>query len=92
MNGKTNENVIVKENGINNPLIQPIDSLIDDSKRGFHNKHFDAFDHICEYVLNFTNIGNNETVNFIISDKSMGLFEINKKLTLARQIVLNLIK
>ena len=41
--------------------------------------------HLCEYDLNFTNITNNEPVNFTISDKSIGLYELNKKLTVARQ-------
>ena len=79
MNGIMNENVIVKEYEFNNPHIQQIDSLIDNSIRDCHNKYFHTFDHICEYDLNFTNIGNNETVNFTISDKSMGLYELNKK-------------
>ena len=48
-------------------------------------KYFHTFDHICEYDLNFTNIGKNETVNFTISDKSIGLYELNIKLTLARE-------
>ena len=69
----------------NNPDIQKIDSLIDNTIRDCHNKYFHTFDHICEYDLNFTNIGNNESVNFTISDKSMGLYEINKKLTIARE-------
>ena len=36
-------------------------------------------------ILIFTNNTNNRTVNFSISDKSMGLYELNKKLTLARE-------
>ena len=47
-------------------------------------KFFHTFDHICEYKLNFTNIANNETVNFTISDKRMVSYELNKKLTVAR--------
>ena len=85
MNGITKENVIVKEYEIDNPLIQKIDSIIDSCIRDCHNKYFLTFDHICEYNLNFTNITNNETVNFLISDKSMGMYELNKKLTLARE-------
>ena len=85
MNGITKENVIVKEYEIHNPLIQKIDSVIDNCIRDCHNKYFHTFDHICEYNLNFTNITNNETVNFLISDKSMGMYELNKKLTLARE-------
>ena len=86
MNGEPNENDIVRENEFDNPPIQNIDSIVDNSIRDCHNKYFHTFDHICEYDLNFTNITNNEIVNFTISDKSMGLYELNKKLSLARQI------
>ena len=80
-----NENVIVKEYEFNNPVITKIDSLIDNSIRHCHNKYFHTFDHICEYSLNFTNTTNNESVNFTISEKSMGMYELNKKLTIARE-------
>ena len=80
-----NENVIVKEYNFVNPLIQKIDSLIDNSIRDCQNKYFHTFGHICEYDLNFANITNNETVNFTISDKCMGMFELNKKLAIARE-------
>ena len=73
MNGKTNENVIVKEYEFKNPPIQKIDSIIENSIRDCHDKYFHTFDHICEYDLNFTNISNNETVNFTISHKCMGM-------------------
>ena len=85
MNSITKENVIVKEYEFDKPLIQKIDSIIDNCIRDCHNKYFHTFDHICEYNLNFTNIANNETVNFLISDKSMGMYESNKKLTIARE-------
>ena len=86
MDGMMNENqlTIVKEYEFNNPLIQQIDSLIDNSIRDCHHKYFHTFDHICEFNLNFTNIANNESVNFTISDKIMGSYELNKKLTIAR--------
>ena len=86
MNGIMNENQLhlAKEYKFDNPLIQNIDSLIDDSIRDFHNKYFHTFDHICEYNLSFTDITNNEIVNFTISDKNMGVFELNKKLAIAR--------
>ena len=51
MNGKTNENVIVIEYEFNNPHIQKIDSLIDNSIRDCHNEYFHTFDHIYEYDL-----------------------------------------
>ena len=85
MNGITKENVIVKEYEYDKPLIQKIDSIIDNCIRDCHNKYFHTFDHICEYDLNFTNTTNNETVNFTISDKSMGMYELNTKLTIARE-------
>ena len=54
MNGKTNEKVIVKEYEFDEPLIQKIDSMIDNSKRDFRNKHFHTFDHICVYGIKLT--------------------------------------
>ena len=74
-----NKNVIVKEYDFNTLPIQKIDFLIDNSIRGCQDKYFHTFDHICEYDLNFTNIGNNERVNFTITHKSVGLYELNKK-------------
>ena len=79
-----NEKVIVKEHEFKNPLIQKIGSLIDNCIRDCHDQYFHTFDHICEYVLNFTNIGFNETVNFTISDKCMGMYELNQNLAIAR--------
>ena len=80
-----NELYVVKEYIFDNPLITKIDSIIDDCYRDCHNKYFHTFDHICEYDLNFTNTTNNEIVNFTISDKGLNLYELNKKLTLARE-------
>ena len=79
-----NQLTIVKEYDFDNPPIKEIDSLIDNSIRDCHNKYFHTFAHICEYDLNFTNITNNGTVNFTISDKCMGMYELNKKLAIAR--------
>ena len=85
MNGIMNENQLhlVKEYKFDNPLIQNIDSIIDNSIRDCHKKYFHTFDHICEYNLSFTNITNNESVNFTISDRIMGMYELNKKLSIA---------
>ena len=79
-----NQLIVVKEYEFNNPLIQKIDSIIDNSIRDCHHKYFHTFDHICEYDLNFTNTTNNESVNFTISDKIMSSYELNKKLAIAR--------
>ena len=80
MNDVMNEIVMVKVYELDKPLFQKMDFLIDNSIRDCHNKFFHAFDHICEYGLSFTSIDNNELVNFTISDKSMNLFEFNKKI------------
>ena len=80
-----NELYVVKEYKFDNPLIQKTDSLIDISIRDCHSKYFHTFVYVCEYNINFTNITNNEIVNFTISDKSMGLYDLNKKLSIARQ-------
>ena len=81
-----NENILVKEYKLNKPFIQKIESLIDNSIRDCHNKCFHTFDHICEYDLSFTSLGTDETVNFTLSDICMGLYELNKKLTVARGV------
>ena len=86
-----NQLTIVEEYEFDNPSIQKINFLIDISIRDCHNKYFHTFDHICEYDLNFTNITNNETVNITISGKTMGMYGMNQKITVARQRVLNLI-
>ena len=87
MNGIMNENqlTIVKEYNFDNPLIQNINSIISECYRDCHHKYFHTFDFICEYNPNFRNINNNESVNFTISHKSMGMYELNQKLTLAKQ-------
>ena len=88
MNALINENElkVVKKYEYDTPVITEIDSIIDKSIRDCYSKYFhDAFDINYEYYLNFTNITNNETVNFKISDKSMGVYELNKKLKLARK-------
>ena len=85
MNGIMNEKVIAKEYDFNKPLIQKIDSITDKCIRNCHDIYFHTFDHICEYDLNFTNISNNETVNSTVFDKSMGLYQLNGNVTLARE-------
>ena len=83
MDGIMNNNqlTIVKEYNFDNPPIQNIISTISECYRDCHHKYFHTFDFICEYNLNFTNTNNNAPVIFLISDKSMGMYE----LTLAKQ-------
>ena len=82
---KNNQLTIFKEYNFDNPPIQNINSIISECYSDCHHKYFHTFDFICEYNLNFTNNTNNESVNFTISDENMGMYELNQKLTLAKQ-------
>ena len=80
-----NEIYLVKDYKFDKPLIHKIDSIIDDCYRDCHNKYFLTFKYVCIYDIKLTNVTNNEIINITISDRSIGLFEINKKLTLGRE-------
>ena len=82
MNGIINENKlsIGKEYEFENPLIQNIDSIIDKCYRDCHNNYYHTFEYECVYDLNFTN-----DINFTISGKNPGVYELNKKSALARE-------
>ena len=82
-----NENAlyVVKEYKFDNPLITKIDSIIDVCYRDCHNKYFHTFKYVCIYDITLTNITNNDIINITISDESLVLYELNKKLTIARQ-------
>ena len=80
-----NELHVVKEYNFDNPPITKIDSIIDGCYRDCHNKYFHIFKYVCIYDVILKNTTNNEIINTSISDESLGLFELNIKLTLARQ-------
>ena len=80
-----NELYVVKEDKFHNPLVQKIDYRIDSCYKDCHNKYFHTFKFVCIYDIKLTNITNNAINNISISDESMNLFELFKKLTLARQ-------
>ena len=80
-----NELYVVKESKFDNPLFHKIDSIIDSCYRDCHNKYFHTFKYVCIYDIKLSNITNNEIINISISADSMNLFELNKKLTLARR-------
>ena len=81
-----NELYIVKEYKFDSRLITEIESIKDKRFRDCHNSYFHNFKYEFSYDIKLTNITINETINMTISDKSMNLNEINKKLTVARQI------
>ena len=80
-----NQLTIVKEYEFDKPLIQKIDSILDNCYRDRHDNYFHTFKYDCLYDFNLTNITNNGIFNLTISDKSLGLYDLNKKLTVARQ-------
>ena len=80
-----NELFIVKEYKFDNQLITKKDSIKDNCYRDCHNKFFHTNKYDCIYDNKLTNITNNEIINLTISDKSMSLYELNKKSKVARQ-------
>ena len=82
---KENELYVVKEYKFDTPLFHKKDSIIAGCYRDCHKKYFHTFKYVCIYDIKLSNITNIEIINLSISDESMNLFEINKKLTLARQ-------
>ena len=87
MNGIINgiELTVVKEYKYDNILIQNIDSIINKCYRDCYYKYFHTFSYECVYDINFRNITNNEIVNLTIIGMSMGMYEINKKLSIAKR-------
>ena len=80
-----NEIYVVKEYKFDNPLFEKIDSKIDSCYIGCHNEYFHTFKYDCIFDIKLTNITYNEIIDLTISDKSMNLYELNKKLTVARE-------
>ena len=76
---------IVKENEYAKPFIHKIDSVIDNCIRDFHTRYFHSFENECAYDVQLTISRNIEIFSLKHSDKSMGLYELNKKLKTARQ-------
>ena len=87
MNGIINgiELTVVKEYEYYNILIQNIDSIINKCYRDCYYKYFHTFSYECVYDINFRNKTNNEIVTLTFSGRNLGMYEINKKLTLAKQ-------
>ena len=79
------ELTVVKEYEYYNILIQNIDSIINKCYRDCYDKFFHTFSYECVYDINFRNITNKEIVNITIVGMSMGMYEINKKLSIARK-------
>ena len=80
-----NELYVVKEYKFDNPLYHKIDYVIDKCLRDCHNSYFHNFKYECIYDIKLTSITINEIIRLTISGKSMILYDLNKKLTVARQ-------
>ena len=87
MNDIRNKNqlTIVKDYQFNKPRIHKIDSIIDNCYRECHKKYYQTFTFKCEYDIKLKQITKHEILKLTNSDKSMGLFELNKTLAVARQ-------
>ena len=79
------ELTVVKEYEYYNILIQNIDSITNKCYRDCYYKYFHTFSYECVYDINFRNKTNNEIVTLTFSGRNLGMYEINKKLTLAKQ-------
>ena len=79
------ELTVVKEYEYYNIIIQNIDSITNKRYRDCYYKYFHTFSYECVYDINFRNKTNNEIVTLTFSARNLGMYEINKKLTLAKQ-------
>ena len=79
-----NQLTIVKEYKFNKPDINKLDSIIDKCIRDCHYKYYHTFEYKQVFDVKLTNISKIEMNKLTISDKSMGLYELNKKFKIAR--------
>ena len=80
-----NESYVAEEHKFDNPLITDTDFIINSCFKDCHNNYFHNFKYECIYDIKLTNITDNEINSLTISGKSMKLFDLNKKLIVARQ-------
>ena len=83
MNVVLNESTVVKEFDFNTPDIHDIDCLVHYYFKDCRNKYFHSFEYTLVYDIKFTNISNNDEINFTNTHRSMpfksGFFGLNKK-------------
>ena len=83
------ESIFVNEFEFDKPDIHEIDYLLDDIMKGCRNNYFHTFEYTLVYDNKFTNIINNEEVNFTITHRSMEFktefYDLNKKNKNARR-------
>ena len=80
-----NQLTIMKGYEFKKPFSHKIDSNFDNCIRDCHNKSYHTFEYKCVYDIKLTNLGNIEIVNSTFADKRTNLYELNRKLNIARQ-------
>ena len=80
-----NELYVVKEYKFDNPLITEKDSIKDSCPKDCHHIYSHNFKYECIHDIKLKNTTKNEIVNLTFSGKSRGLYDLFKKLTVARQ-------
>ena len=84
-----NQLTLVKEKEIDEPDIHEIAYKLDDIIKDCRNKYFHTFEYRLVYEIRFTNISENEEVNFMITRRSMHykteFYGLNKKKKNARR-------
>ena len=79
------ESYVVKEIIFDNSLVSTIDSIRNSCFRDCYYKYYHTFVCKIDFDIQLTNIEIIEIINITISDKNKNLYELNKKLTFARQ-------
>ena len=85
MNGVIKEDklTVVKECEFDKTDIHEIDYLLDDVIKHCRKNYFHTFEYRLVYDINFTDISNNEKINFVVTHKSMEFktefYGLNKK-------------
>ena len=74
-----NDSYFEKNNNFDNRLITKLDSIRDSRYNLCFNLYFHKFKYECVYDIKLTNNTNNELIHLTISDKSMNLYDVNKK-------------
>ena len=80
-----NQLTIVKKYEYDNILLRDIDYIINRSIRDCYNNYFQPIRNEISYNIEFEKISNNEKINLTISDKSLNIFYLNKKLKIANE-------
>ena len=71
---------IVKEYAYDNLLFKDIDFILNICINDCYKNYFQPIRNICSYIIDFTNISNDNIINLTISDSYLTINELKKKL------------